>query len=138
MPLYLADTSAWNRSRATAEIQQRWEEMVLGGDVAVTEPVALELLYSARGPADYAAFRAQLSALPQLPLDRRAVTRATTVQQLLARHSQHRGPKPMDVIIAAVAEMHEATILHYDRHFDAIARVTGQPAKWLARRGTLD
>ena len=29
-------------------------------------------------------------------------------------------------------------LLHYDRHFDAIARVTGQPTEWLARRGSLD
>jgi predicted nucleic acid-binding protein len=38
----------------------------------------------------------------------------------------------MDLLIAAVAEV------HYDRHFDAIGRVTGQPMEWLARRGSLD
>jgi hypothetical protein len=31
-----------------------------------------------------------------------------------------------------------AILLHYDRHFDAIARVTGQPGEWIARRGSLD
>ena len=33
---------------------------------------------------------------------------------------------------------HHATLLHYDRHFDLIAESTGQPAEWLARRGSLD
>src|SRR3989442_317050 len=47
------------------------------------------------------------------------------------------GPGP-DELIAAVEEVHEVTLLHYDSHFDAIARVTGQPAEWLARRGSLD
>lgn len=41
-------------------------------------------------------------------------------------------------MIAAVAEVNDATLLHYDRHFDTIARVTGQPMEWLARRGSLD
>jgi hypothetical protein len=40
--------------------------------------------------------------------------------------------------VAAVAEANDAVLLHYDRHFDLIARVTGQPAEWLARRGSLD
>ncbi len=44
----------------------------------------------------------------------------------------------MDLLIAAVAEVHGAILLHYDRHFDAIFRVTGQPMEWLARRGSLD
>jgi predicted nucleic acid-binding protein len=47
-------------------------------------------------------------------------------------------PHPVDLLIAAIAEVHEATLLHYDRHFDAIDRVTGQPMEWLARRGSLD
>jgi predicted nucleic acid-binding protein len=36
-----------------------------------------------------------------------------------------------------VAEAHNAVLLHYDRHFDQIVRVTGQPAEWLAPRGSL-
>jgi hypothetical protein len=39
---------------------------------------------------------------------------------------------------AANAEVNGTTLLHYDRHFDAIGRVTGQPMEWLARRGSLD
>jgi predicted nucleic acid-binding protein len=44
----------------------------------------------------------------------------------------------MDLLIAAIARIHCAVALHYDRHFDAIARVTGRPMEWLARRGSLD
>ena len=44
----------------------------------------------------------------------------------------------MDLLIAAIAETRGAVVLHYDRHFDTIARVTGQPMEWLARRGSLD
>jgi predicted nucleic acid-binding protein len=40
-------------------------------------------------------------------------------------------------MISGIAEAEGATILHYDRHFDAIAGVTGQPMEWLARRGSL-
>jgi predicted nucleic acid-binding protein len=43
----------------------------------------------------------------------------------------------VDLLIAAIAEVNGATLLHCDRHFDAIEQVTGQPMEWLARRGTL-
>jgi predicted nucleic acid-binding protein len=44
----------------------------------------------------------------------------------------------VDLLIAGLAEIHGFVLLHYDRHSEAIARVTGQPAQWLARPGTLD
>ena len=44
----------------------------------------------------------------------------------------------MDLLIAAIAALNDAILLHYDKHFDTVARVTGQPMEWLARRGTLD
>ena len=44
----------------------------------------------------------------------------------------------MDLLIAAIAEVNGATLLHYDRQFDTIGRLTGQPIEWLARRGSLD
>ena len=134
MPLYLADTSAWNRSTSQAA---RWADLLLTDRIAICAPVRLELLYSARTRNDYATLRNDLAGLPDLPVDARAVAFAERAQAALATASQHRGPKPIDLLIAAVAEAAGVTLLHYDRHFDAIARVTGQPTEWLARRGSL-
>jgi predicted nucleic acid-binding protein len=44
----------------------------------------------------------------------------------------------VDLLVAAIAESNEVTLVHYDRHFDAIAKVTGQPTEWIAPRGSLD
>jgi len=133
--LYLADTSAWHRSRAKARF---WAKLMTNGELAVCAPVALELGYSARGTRDHAALQGLLSSLPELPLDTEASRAASEMQAALAARAQHRGPRPMDLLIAAIAQVHEAILLHYDRHFDAIARVTGQPTEWLARRGSLE
>ncbi|MGB2954232.1 MAG: PIN domain nuclease [Gaiellaceae bacterium] len=138
MARFLADTSAWNRSQATAEVDERWAALLEEGEMALCPPVELELLVSARGPADYEWLRDRLSAVPTLPLDDGAARLALRTQALLAARSHHRGPRPLDLLIAAVAEIHDVVLLHYDRHFDAIRRVTGQPMEWLARRGTLD
>ena len=135
MPLYLADTSAWHRSH---KVFDRWAELVAQGELAISEPVTLEILYSARSAAEARTLREQLDALPQLPLGSRASGAALAVQAALAEKGQHRGPRPMDLVIAAVAATNDAVLLHYDRHFDAIQRVTAQPMEWLARRGSLD
>jgi len=135
MARYLADTSAWNRSRL---VETHWSALLDRNELAICTPVRLELLYSSRGKHDLAEFASELDGLPHLPLDERAEPIAARTQIALAVRSQHRGPKPIDLLIAAVAEVHGVTLLHYDRHFDLIARVTGQPAEWLARRGSLD
>lgn len=135
---FLVDTSAWNRSNATAELSARWTDLAASGRVALCPPVRLELLSSARGPADYAAFADELDGLPSHPLSAAAVARAGRVQALLAERSQHRGPTPVDLLVAAIAELDGLTVVHYDRHYDTIAHVTGQPTKWIAPRGTLD
>ena len=135
MALFLADTSAWHRS---GRAEERWSSLLDSDSLALCAPVTLELLYSARGAADYRALSAWLGQLPTLPLDSRAEAFALRTQAILAERSQHRGPSPIDLLVAAVAEASGAVLLHYDRHFDLIARVTGQPAEWLARRGSLD
>jgi predicted nucleic acid-binding protein len=98
----------------------------------------LELLYSARRPSEYERLAYDLGRLPKLPIDRHVERLALSTQATLAARSQHRGPTAIDLLIAAVAEANDAVLLHYDRHFDAIARVTGQPMEWLAPRGSLD
>jgi predicted nucleic acid-binding protein len=133
--LVLADTSAWHRSTRAAEL---WTDLLETGLLAICTPVALELLSSARSRGAYHELARDLAYLPTLQLDRRAETIAVRTQAALAARGQHRGATPIDLLIAAVAETHDAILLHYDRHFDAIARVTGQPTEWLARRGSLD
>jgi predicted nucleic acid-binding protein len=135
MPLFLADTSAWHRS---GQVEARWEAYLDDDSIALCAPVTLELLYSARGPVDYRRLAQALSYLPTLPLDARTEALAMRTQAGLASRSQHRGPSPVDVLVAAVAEAHGAILLHYDRHFDQIVRVTSQSAEWLAPRGSLN
>jgi predicted nucleic acid-binding protein len=135
---YLADTSAWTRSQATSAIAARWATLVELDEIATCPLVRLELLYSSRGPADYRIRATELDGLEQVALLGVDAERALAAQGLLAARGQHRGPTPVDLVVAAIAERTALTLLHYDRHFDAIARVTGQPTEWLARRGSLD
>ncbi|HEY3017617.1 MAG TPA: PIN domain-containing protein [Gaiellaceae bacterium] len=138
MTLYLADTSAWHRSGATPRVADRWETLLAEDELTLCAPIKLEILYSARGGDEYGMLAGILDLLPELPLDERASSAARRAQARLAERSQHRGPRTIDLLIAAVAEVHGAVLLHYDRNFDAIARATGQPVEWLARRGSLD
>jgi predicted nucleic acid-binding protein len=133
--VYLADTSAWNRSKL---VQDMWQALLEEDEIAICVPVRLELLWSARGTRDYTSFAHDLDYLPHVPIDGRVELVAANVQSALAERSQHRGPTAVDLLVAALAEVHGTTLLHYDRHFDAIAAITGQPAEWLARRGSLD
>jgi len=42
-----------------------------------------------------------------------------------------------DLLIAATAELAGLELLHYDRHFELIAEITGQPVRALAPLGSL-
>ncbi len=66
-----------------------------------------------------------------------AMDRALAVHREVASTSQHRGFSLPDLIIAATADVHGATVLHYDADFDRIAGVTGQPVAWVAAQGSL-
>ena len=58
--------------------------------------------------------------------------RAVEVQLLLADRGHHRGPSIPDLLVAATAELAALTVLHADKDFDVIARVTGQATERLA------
>lgn len=137
LTLRLADTSAWHHSEDPS-VAAAWRALASDNLVAVTEPVQLEVLYSARSADDYDWIAFRLGGLRQLPCGHRALIRALEVQRMLAqeRALHHRLPLD-DLLIAAVAEIHGAVVWHYDAHFDRIAEVTGQPAEWIAPRGTL-
>lgn len=58
--------------------------------------------------------------------------RSIEVQLLLADRGQHRAPSIPDLIVAATAELAGLIVLHFDKDFDLITDVTGQPVEWLA------
>lgn len=62
--------------------------------------------------------------------------RAFQVLQLLAERGQHRGPGLGDLLIAAVAEANNLTVLHVDSDFDVISGVTGQAIERLRLDGS--
>ncbi|MDQ1715424.1 MAG: hypothetical protein QOC60_1369 [Frankiaceae bacterium] len=57
--------------------------------------------------------------------------RAIEVQLLLADRGLHRGPSIPDLLVAATAELDGLTVLHVDKDFDAIAKITGQRVETL-------
>ncbi|MFN0153634.1 MAG: PIN domain nuclease [Gaiella sp.] len=137
MTVYLADTSAWTRSTHSA-VSETWRRLIAFDRLAVCAPVRLELLYSAPDQTVFVRTQKGLDSLPRALVDETVSARAEEVQSLLVRRSQHRGPGPVDLLIAAAADVAGLTLLHYDRHFDTIAEASGQPAEWVAPRGTLD
>ena len=59
------------------------------------------------------------------------------VQRILTEHGEHRSAGPVDLMVAACAELSGLTLLHYDRDFETIAKHTGQSTSWLAPPGSL-
>ena len=59
--------------------------------------------------------------LPWLWIRERAERRATALQHQLRAAHQHLGVPPLDYLIAAIAEDHGASILHYDADFERLA-----------------
>lgn len=134
---YLADKSALSRL-GHEEVRGRLEPLIEGGLVATCSVVVLEVLFSARSPADYRGTRERLSlALELADMDQAVLDRAVELQALLAERSQHRGVALSDLMIAATAERHGLVVLHHDADFDRVAAVSGQPMEWVVARGSV-
>jgi predicted nucleic acid-binding protein len=137
----LADTTAWawSRRRAYPELRSSFDEALVDGRIATCDMVRLELLHSARDGAEFDQLVEELAALPDCPLGEWAWKRALDVYHRLAQRQPafQRSVKHADLQIAAAAELAEMPLLHYDRDYELIAEVTGQPVRWLAEPGSL-
>ncbi|AZK95067.1 MULTISPECIES: PIN domain nuclease [Streptomyces] len=128
---FLIDTSALARFlRGDAE-QYGWDQAAAAGLIATCPITELEFFYSARSAEDRARGVEDLRMIfGWVPVDDRAYDRAWQVQELLTRRGQHRSAGPVDLVVAATAELQGLTLLHRDRDFDCIAAVTGQALQW--------
>jgi predicted nucleic acid-binding protein len=135
---FLADTSALVRILRDETVRARWEPQITAGTVAVCPIVELEVLYTARSTANRDELLELLrNAFGWVLMPDRVFDRASHVQATLTELGAHRSAGAVDLLIAATAELHGLTLVHYDRDFDQIGRVTGQRAQWLAPPGEI-
>ncbi|MBV7670736.1 PIN domain nuclease [Streptomyces halstedii] len=106
--------------------------------LAVCAPTEYEVLYSARGKPEALRLRTLLRGFDYLPCNDEVFEQALAIQALALNAGFHRALSMADVLIAATAERHGATVLHYDGDFDMIASVSGVRAEWVVKPGTAD
>ncbi|GLF94570.1 PIN domain nuclease [Streptomyces yaizuensis] len=134
---YLVDKSVWARAGKPG-VRAALEPRLLRGLVGTSGIVDLEMLYSARNGDEYRRMLSRRRAFEWFPTTDEIVTRAIEVQGICADKGHHRALSIPDLLVAATAERHGLTVLHYDGDFDLIAEATGQPAEWVVPRGTAD
>lgn len=133
---HLVDTSAVVRILTNENVRKEWLEHLAMGVIGICEITELEILFSARSLADRLEKEALLGELFNwIPMPDNVYLRARSVQRLLTDRGEHRSAGPVDLLVAATAELTGVTLLHYDKDFDTIARATAQPTKWVAPPG---
>jgi predicted nucleic acid-binding protein len=128
---FLIDTSALARLMRPGAASLGWDQAVAAGLVAVCPITELEFFYSARSAKDRTDTIEDLrSAFGWVPVHDGAYARAWEVQGELTSLGRHRGAGPVDLVVAATAELFGLTLLHHDQDFTTIAGVTGQALRW--------
>lgn len=134
---YVVDTSVLSRV-GQSRVRGAFAPLAAGGLIALCSPVAFELGHAARGPRDHCELTERLASFPWLPVGEADHGRAMEVQSALASRGSHRAISLVDALVAAISEVRELTVLHYDEDFELIAEVTGQAQAWIVPRGTAD
>ncbi|SCL20886.1 hypothetical protein GA0070624_2150 [Micromonospora rhizosphaerae] len=135
--VYLADTSVYVLQGRHPSVRRRFETLLAEGRLAACQMTSLEYLNNAPHPKGYEILWQALHGHRWMDVTAEAMDRALAVHRMLAADSQHRNFRLPDLIIAATAEAHGATVLHYDAGYDRIAAATGQPTEWVVRKGSV-
>lgn len=136
---WVADTSAWARAGAK-EVAPQWREVVKAGELVACAPVTMEMIFDAPDRDAVERVATAMVGFRQAPITRSVTDAATWAMRELAQRGAagaHRVRVP-DALIAAAAAERGFGVLHYDRHFDALATVLTFPSQWVAPAGSID
>ena len=134
---YIADKSALARLHLPT-VNAALSPLIESGLVATCAMIEFEVLWSTRSSAEFAEVRTDREAgYEWLPMEDTHWRRAIDVQQALWSSGQMRTVPLPDLLIAAVAEEHGVTIVHYDADYDRVAAITNQPTQWVVPRGSV-
>jgi predicted nucleic acid-binding protein len=139
---YLADTSIWTWARKASrpDIAAKLSARVARDEILTCVPVVLEATHGSDTGARYEAlYTTVFEPLDWLPLTEVASLRALDVQRALAARSDGRHRRsPVDLLIAAIAEVHQeedVVLWAFDEDFQVISEETGQPVELEASTG---
>jgi predicted nucleic acid-binding protein len=134
----LFDTSALILAARHAGAADALREAIGGNGIAVTDIVVVEYLNGARNLAEHDRFAWSLGAAQRLQTTPADWDRVLMVHRQLAASGpgHQRSVSVPDLIVAAVAERHGTTLVHYDEDYERIAAITGQPVRWVVPRGS--
>jgi len=134
---HLADTSALARLGRPA-VAAVLGPLIEAGLVATCGVIEFELGWATRNSAEFDLIRIDREeGYEWLAIHDEDWHRALDVQGVLWRSGHVRAVGFPDLLVAAVAEREQVTILHYDSDYDLIAEVTRQPMQWVVPRGTV-
>jgi predicted nucleic acid-binding protein len=134
---HLADTSALARLHRPA-VAAVLGPLIEAGLVATCGVIEFELGWATSNGAEFDLVRAdRAQGYEWLAIHDEDWHRALDVQAELWRSGRVRAVGFPDLLIAAVAEREQVTLLHYDGDYDLIAEVSGQAMQWVVPRGTV-
>ncbi len=125
--MILPDSSAWvEYLRGTESPTHRALRRAIHGgeDVAVTEPIVMELLAGARSSRHAERLRKALLVFPLLPVAGLDDYEEAAAIQRTCRAAGETVRNTIDCLIAVVSLREGASVLHNDRDFEVIARHT--------------
>ncbi|MCX6431121.1 MAG: PIN domain nuclease [Actinobacteria bacterium] len=110
-----------------------WAQRISAGEVHLSTITRLEIGYSARSEKELldAFTTPPLSAMPIEGLTPKIEELAWDTLKQLAKRGQHRAPSIPDLLIAATAQLCDLYVLHFDKDFDIISKITGQQVEKL-------
>ncbi|MEI7057201.1 PIN domain-containing protein [Nocardioides sp. CCNWLW239] len=118
---------------STSPDAEKWSRLIELGQVRITTTTLLEIGHLARSEREWSDLVEDVPIIhmPLATLTPRTEARALEIQRIVLRDGRHRAPSVPDLLVAAVAEEADLTVLHADNDVDLITRTTGQPVERL-------
>lgn len=118
---------------STSPDAEKWSRLIELGQVRITTTTLLEIGHLARSEREWSDLVEDVPIIhmPLATLTPRTEARALEIQRIVLRGGRNQAPSVPDLLVAAVAEEAELTVLHADNDVDLITRTTGQPAERL-------
>lgn len=106
------------------QVKEPWPQYIAQGLVSICPPVEAELMVAVRSEKDFEPFFGMLTkTFTWCPAIEDPWPKILGIQRDLVKIGHHRGPSPMDILIALIAHERHLTLIHVDEDFTAIAKV---------------